>query len=134
MKTLLFLALFLFIWPFSSGGKTYQMSASSMVPAASGSVEAKTDHSNVNLDIKVSHLAKPANLVPPSTVYLVWVRPDGEAAIKQGALHVDDDLNGELKVVTTSKNFEVLITAEKSVTATAPMGPDVLRTHVKVEG
>jgi hypothetical protein len=134
MKSLLFLALFFFIWPFSSGGKTYHMSASNMVPAASGTVKAKTDHHNVNLDIKVSNLAKPANLVPAASVYLVWVRPQGEAAIKKGSIHIGDDLDGEVKVVTTSKNFEVMITAEKSVTATAPMGPDVLRTHVKLEG
>lgn len=134
MKSLLFLALCLLIWPFSSGGKTYHMSASSMVPAASGTVEAKTDHHNVKLDIKVSNLAKPANLAPAASVYLVWVRPNGEAAIKKGSIHIDNDLNGELKVVTTSKNFEVMITAEKSVTESAPMGPDVLRTHVTIQG
>jgi hypothetical protein len=133
MKSLFFLALFLFIWPFSSGGTTYHMSASSMVPAASGTVQAKTDHHNVNLDVKVSNLAKPANLVPPATVYLVWVRPEGESAIKQGAIHINDDLDGELKVVTTSRNFEVMITAENSVNATAPTGPDVLHTNVKIQ-
>lgn len=134
MKSLLTIALFLFIWPFSSGGKTYHMSASNMVPAASGTVNAKTDHKNVNLDIKVSHLAQPTSLVPADSVYIVWVRPAGEEAIKKGSIHVDGNLNGETKVETTSKNFEVLITAERSATVAVPLGPEVLHTHVTMQG
>lgn len=130
MKTLLFIALFLFVWPFSSGGKTFQMTASSIVPAASATVKAKTDHQNVILDIKVSHLAKPSKLSPPASAYIVWIHPSGETTIKQGSLHIDDNLKGELKAVTTSKNFEVLITAEHSLSVTAPTGPEVLRAHV----
>jgi len=121
------------VWPFSSG-KEYRMAGNSSVPAATGTVKVEKDKDNGNtkLDIKVDHLAKPSSLSPPATSYIVWVRPrDGEAT-KQGAIGVDNDLKGELKVVTTSKEFDVFITAEQSETVTAPSGAEILKTHVSV--
>src|SRR4051812_32950125 len=114
------------VWPFSSG-KEYRMAGNSSVPAATGTVKVEKDKDNGNtkLDIKVDHLAKPSSLSPPATSYIVWVRPrDGEAT-KQGAIGVDNDLKGELKVVTTSKEFDVFITAEQSETVTAPSGAEI---------
>jgi hypothetical protein len=131
MKTAVVLALLAFFWPFS-GGKTYHMSASSSVPAASGTVKVEQSHDNTKLDVKVTHLAKPSDLVPAATVYIVWVQPRGKAAIKKGSIYVDSDLNGEAKVVTTSKNFEVFITPEQSPTVTAPTQAEVMKTHVTV--
>ncbi|MFZ0639509.1 MAG: hypothetical protein WA020_16825 [Candidatus Acidiferrales bacterium] len=131
MKTLLAVALMLAIWPMSSG-KKYHMTADNSVPAASGIVDVQTDKSNGNmkLDIRVSNLAQPANLTPTENVYVVWIRPIGENAHKQGTLGVDGDLKGEVKVITTSKNFDVFITAEQSGSVTEPSGIEVLQTHV----
>lgn len=119
------------IWPMSSG-KKYHMTADNSVPAASGVVDVQTDKSNGNmkLDIKVANLAQPSNLTPTENVYVVWIRPSGENAHKQGTLGVDGDLKGELKVITTSKNFDVFITAEQSGSVTEPSGVEVLQTHV----
>ncbi|MGC1107615.1 MAG: anti-sigma factor [Candidatus Acidiferrales bacterium] len=131
MKGLLTVALMLAIWPMSSG-KKYHMTADSSVPAASGVVDVQTDKSNGNmkLDIKVANLAQPANLTPTENVYVVWIRPSGENAHKQGTLGVDGDLKGELKVITTSKNFDVFITAEQSGSVTEPSGIEILQAHV----
>ncbi|MGB6874710.1 MAG: anti-sigma factor [Candidatus Acidiferrales bacterium] len=131
MKSLLAVALMLAIWPMSSG-KKYHMTADNSVPAASGVVDVQTDKSNGNmkLDIKVANLAQPSNLTPTENVYVVWIRPSGENAHKQGTLGVDGDLKGELKVITTSKNFDVFITAEQSGSVTEPSGVEVLQTHV----
>lgn len=133
MKSISVLVLFLFIWPFSSG-KTYHMTASTSVPAASGTVHVQKGGANQNteLDVKVSNLARPSNLTPPADVYILWIRPSGEAAVKQGAIRVNNHLNGELKVVTTSKNCDVFITAERSPSVTEPLGPEVLHTHINV--
>jgi hypothetical protein len=121
------------VWPFSSG-KEYRMTGSSSVPAATGTVKVEKDKDNGNtkLDIKVDHLAKPTSLSPPAANYIVWVRPRDGEAVKQGAIGVDNDLKGELKVVTTSKEFDLFITAEQSESVTTPSGMEVLKTHVSV--
>lgn len=121
------------IWPFG-GGKDYRMTASSQVPAAIGTVKVtqNKDNRNTQVDIKVQHLAKPASLTPPAATYLVWIRPRGGDAVKQAAIGVGDDLNGELKTETVSKDFDLFITAEQGDLATSPSGPEVLRVHINV--
>lgn len=134
INSLLVLILAFGIWPLGSA-KEYHMTASRSVPAASGivKVEKDKDNRNTKLDLKVDHLANPSSLTPPAEVYLVWIRPtDGAPAVKQGALRVDKNLNGELKIVTVSKNFDVLVTAEQSESADQPSGFTVLSTHVSV--
>jgi hypothetical protein len=131
MKGFLIVVALLSIWPMSSE-KKYHMAADASVPAASGEIGVQADKSNGNMkvDIKVEHLAQPANLTPPENAYVVWIRPSGEEAQKQGALGIDKNLNGELKVITTSKNFDVFITAEQSGSVTVPSGVQILQAHV----
>src|SRR5690242_4120367 len=115
MTNLVVLAALLAIWPFGSG-KEYRMTPGAQVPAAAGKVKVTRDKNNGNtdFDIKVEHLAKPASLSPAAGAYIVWVRPRGGDPVKQAALGVDDDLNGELKATTVSKDFDLFITAEQS--------------------
>jgi hypothetical protein len=123
------------VWPFSSG-KDYHMTADPSVPAASGTVHAQRDKQNGNtkLDIKVRNLARPSTLTPPATTYIVWVRPNGGDAVKEGSLGVDNkDLNGELHVVTVSKDFDLFITPEQSSTVTMPSSTELLRTHISID-
>jgi hypothetical protein len=111
------------------------MTADPSVPAASGTVHAERDNQNGNtkLDIKVKHLARPSSLNPPATAYIVWVRPNGGDAVKQGSIGVDNNnLDGELHVVTVSKDFDVFITPEQSTTVTMPLSMEVLRAHVSI--
>src|SRR6185312_11234097 len=68
--------------------------------------------------------------VPAATNYLVWVRPNGGEAVKQGAIGVDKNLTGELKTETVSRDFDVFITAEQGENATVPSSVEVLRAHV----
>lgn len=131
MKSISVLALFLFVWPFSSA-KTYHMVANSSVPAASGIISAKkgSPNRNTELDIKVTNLAPPSKLTPPANVYVLWIRPIGGDATNAGAIRVNKNLDGELKTVTTAKSCDIFITAEQSATVTSPEGPKVLQTHV----
>lgn len=134
MNTLAVTVLLLGIWPWSST-KEYHMTASRSVPAATGLVKVQRDKDNGNtkLDIQVDHLANPSNLTPPANTYLVWVRPGADAsAVKQGAIRVNKDLKGELKVVTVSKEFDLFITAEQNENASTPSEDRVLETHVNV--
>jgi hypothetical protein len=134
MNSISVLVLFFFLWPFS-GTKTYHMTADRSVPAASGVVNVHRGGANRNteLDIKVSNLARPASLSSPGNVYILWLRPNGQAPANQGALRVNKNLDGELKVATTSTDCDVFITAEQSATATAPAGSQVLHTHITLE-
>lgn len=133
MKITIAMLALLAIWPFSSA-KEYHMTSGPGVPAATGMVKAEKakDNGNIKLDIKVDHLATPSSLTPSATNYLVWIRPNGGEAIKQGAIGVDKNLSGELKLETVSRDFDVFITAEQSENATFPSSVEVLSTHVSM--
>ena len=133
MKILIAMALFA-VWPFT-GAKEYQMTSAVGVPAATGVVKVQRDKDNGNmkLDIKVDHLARPASLTPSANNYIVWIRPNGGEAFKQGAIGVDKNLSGELKLETVSKDFDVFITAEQSDSVTFPSSVEVLRAHVSTK-
>lgn len=133
MNSLLVMALLLFVWPWSSA-KEYHMKASDSVPAATGTVKIQKGNGNGNtmMDIKVNHLANPQNLRPSENVYIVWISPPDAAAEKGGAIVVDKNLDGELKVVTVSKDFDVFITAEQSKSVTVPSSVKILEAHVSV--
>ncbi len=111
------------------------MTADPSVPAASGTVHAKRDKDNRNtkLEVKVDHLARPSSLSPPADTYIVWVRPNDGDAVKEGAIGVNGDLKGDLHIVTVSKDFEVFVTPEQSVSVTVPSGREILRAHVSME-
>jgi hypothetical protein len=112
--------------------KTYHMTAAKTVPAAAGQVNvAKEKNSNIRVDVKVKHLAKPGNLTPPANTYVVWLQQEGSQPQSQGELKVEDDLDGELKTTTPLKNFNVFITAETDSQTKTPSDQVVLRATVQ---
>jgi len=133
MTSFLVIAALLAIWPLGSG-KEFRMTAGTGVPAATGTVKVTRDKDNGNtaFKIKVEHLAKPANLSPPASTYLVWVASRNGTPTKVGAIGVGNDLKGEFSSVTLSKDFDLFITAEESDLASAPLGPQVLQVHINV--
>lgn len=128
------LAALLGVWPFTAS-KEYHMTSGIGVPAATGTVKAERskDNGNIKLDIKVDHLARPSSLTPSANDYLVWIRPNGGEAFKQGAIGVDKNLSGELKLETVSKDFDVFITAEQSNSVTSPSSVEVLSAHISMK-
>lgn len=131
--TFAIVALFL-IWPLLSA-KEYHMTSAVGVPGASGivKVQKNRDNGNTKVDIKVNHLARPSSLTPSANDYLVWIRPNSGEAFKQGAIGVDKNLSGELKLETVSKDFDVFITAEQSNSVTFPSSVEVLSAHVSTD-
>lgn len=122
------LALF---WPFGSGGKKIHMDSAQAVPAAHGTVQAKTtDNGNVQLDISVRALAQPSALSPAQSTYVVWVQPPGHNPVNEGALTVDGNLKGKMTTTTPYKDFKIFITGEKYAQIQQPEGPTVLSAHV----
>jgi len=113
------------------GGRKVHMTPATSVPAAAGVAELSKDRNgNVIVDLKVRHLARPENLTPPQSVYIVWLQPRGGQVIKQGQLRVNDNLEGEFKAPAPAQNFDIFVTAESGPTVTQPTGPEVLRQTV----
>lgn len=134
MKGTIAMLALLAIWPLTTT-KEFHMTAATSVPAATGTVKAQQakDNGNIKLDIKVDHLARPSSLTPAADDYLVWIRPNGGAAFKQGAIGVNKNLSGELKLETVSNDFDVFITAEQSDSVTYPSSVEVLSAHVSMK-
>jgi hypothetical protein len=120
------------IVPTSACGKKHvNLNPATSVPAATATAElTHDDNGNTLVDLKVKHLAKPENLSPPRSVYVVWIQPSGATPIKQGQLQVNSNLEGEFKTPTTYKSFEIFVTAEDSAMVNQPTGQEVLRQRV----
>jgi len=111
--------------------KEFQFNNNSSAPAAAGKVAVTNDQNgNRVLNVKVYHLADPAQLAPPKAGYVVWEQPKGMPAKNLGQLKVDHDLSGSLTATTADKNFDVFVTAEDNVHGDTPTGPEMLRTTV----
>jgi hypothetical protein len=116
-----------------SWGKTYTMQATSIVPGAIGTIEAKADKNggNTQVELKVEHLAKPALLSPPATSYVVWLQEQGSQPVNQGVLRVGDDQKTELKMTTAASKFSVFVTAEDDARPKSPSNRVILRSDVQ---
>ncbi|MDD2542560.1 MAG: hypothetical protein PHH28_16190 [Desulfuromonadaceae bacterium] len=105
--------------------------SSSVVPAASGITKVTTDaNNNSKVELKVQNLAPPQNLVPPKSVYVVWVETRDNQKFNLGQLKVDKNLNGELNGTTPFKEFRLIVTAEDFATVTQPSTSVILTTDV----
>ena len=115
------------------GTSEVRFARSWQVPAADGVVGISRDENgNAQLDIRVNHLAPPERIAPGATSYVVWVKPMlGDMNLQNlGALRVDQNLSGDLQVITSLRHFQLMITPEASVAAQRPSGPVVLEAEV----
>ncbi len=112
--------------------KTYHLTSTPMTPAASGDVDVHRDkNGNIQVDLKVEHLAKPSVLTPPASTYIVWFQQGDSRPESQGELRVNDDLKGELKTSTPYNTFDVFITAESDPQTKTPSDRVALKTSVQ---
>lgn len=118
------------------GGRKVHMTTSSTQPAAAGEATLKHDkNGNLTVDLKVKHLAKPQNLTPPKSTYVVWIQPkDSTSPQKLGELRVNDNLDGEFKSPVPVANFQIFVTGEDGPTVSQPVGQEVLRQTVGMGG
>lgn len=117
-----------------AAGRTIPLASTPGVPAAAGEVEAKrTDNRNTEVEVTVEHLAPPERVAKGATTYVVWARPLAGDAKPQnlGAMSVNADREGSLKTKTAHESFELLITPEKTPTATSPSNDAVLKATVR---
>ena len=103
------------------------------IPAAAGTVEAKTGpNGNVRLKVMVEHLAPPARLRPGATTYVVWAQLAAQGAVPQnlGALHVTNNLSGSLETLTAMPAFSIFLSPEDSPLVQSPTGEPLMLTPV----
>lgn len=98
------------------------------VPAAKGTIETEaTDNENTRLDVVVKHLAPAEEVQQGATTYVLWTQPHvGGIPTNQGALKIDENLNGRISTITPRENFRVFITAEPSATSNFPRGRSLM--------
>jgi len=116
----------------TSWAHKFHLTASQIVPGASGDLDANADkNGNTEVEMKILHLAKPSQLTPPATAYIVWFQQQGSDPANEGELKIGDKMRGEFKTSTPWKNFDVFITAESDPQVKSPSGQVVLRTTVQ---
>ena len=107
------------------------MKAAPTNPAAYGTVSVEHDRNgNIEMKIRVHHLAQPGAVDTATTTYVVWIQPKDRPADNVGVMRVDKNLNGEFKATTPHQKFDVFITAETTPRPDQPTGPEVLRASV----
>jgi hypothetical protein len=118
--------------PFANA-KKFPLVASPSVPSTGGHVETgKDDNGNTKVKVEVEHLAPPANLTPPKTVYVVWFQERGATSpTVQGQLRPDKKQRAKFESVTPMKTFDIVITAETEPQPTKPSEAEVLRASVQ---
>jgi hypothetical protein len=98
-------------------------------PSSQGEVAvSRTSEGNMDLNIKVEHMAPPNRLVPGASTYVAWGQPPGVQGTPQnlGALNLDSDRSGELKTTTGARNLKIMVTPEVSASAKAPTNKPVM--------
>lgn len=116
----------------AEASKKYPVTASSAVPAAKGEVSVDKDkNGNMQVNLRVEHLANPQNLTPTASVYIVWLQDKEERPENKGQMKMDKNLQGSFETVTSSKSFDLFVTGEKDPATKTPTGQEVLRTVVQ---
>ena len=111
------------------GGKV-AVNVSSLVPATQAELKTGKDgNDNPVVELKVKHLAPPQNLQPAKSVYVVWVETADGKVFNAGRLKLNDDLEGEIRVMTPYPRFRLVVTAEDDALASSPGSQRVIETN-----
>ncbi len=127
-------ALFVVCVLMGSCARKIRFDTSSVVPAAQGTVKMKKDNNgNHSIRIDIKHLADPARLQPPKSVYVVWIETSGKGAQNLGQLKTSsgmfsNTLKASMEAVSPFKPTRIFITAEDRANIEYPGSYVVLNT------
>lgn len=108
---------------------------SSVVPAAQGTVQVKSDgNKNYRIEIEVFNLAEPDRLQPPKKMYMVWMVTDQDITknigqIKTSSKTFSKNLKASFETVSSFKPMKIFITAEDDTNIQNPNYEIVLSTN-----
>ena len=101
--------------------KPQEMHSAAGIPAGEGTVRVSTaDNGNTKVALRVKHLAPPSKIAPDTTVYIVWIQPQGGDKQNVGALVLNKDLEGSLDTLTPHHRFLISVTPEPNSQAAQP--------------
>ncbi|WP_080240974.1 hypothetical protein [Spirosoma rigui] len=105
--------------------------ASTIVPAANGTVSVKTDkNKNYILDVTMQNLAPAKNLTPSRNTYLVWMETKDNSVKKLGQISPSGKaLRASLSATSIDKPDQVFVTAEDNADISFPSGDVILTTR-----
>lgn len=130
MKTINYLLLFAFLLSFSSCGSLVKFPVSSIAPAAEGTVKINTDkNNNYLIQLSINHLANPERLNPPKNHYVVWMDTQSGTTVNLGMLSSNKKNKASFKTVSSSKPYQIFITAEDNGDFNAPGNQEIFRTE-----
>lgn len=110
---------------------------SSIVPAATGSVQVKQDkNKNYIISVETLNLAEPQKLDPARESYLVWMESTGNPVRKLGQISTSSGtfskaLKGGVNATATVEPSRIFITAENDISIAYPEGKVILTTGRK---
>ena len=129
MKTINHVILFVFLLLLGSCTSISKFSISPITPAAEGTVKITHDkNKNFLIDVNVKYLADATRLTPPSNVYVVWMANDRGISINLGMLVSNSKNNASLRAVTSSKPFQIFVTAENVGDTDSPGNQEIFHT------
>lgn len=109
----------------------FHLNPTPAVPSANGDVNIDRDgNGNTRVELHVDHLARPADLTPAMSTYVVWFQVPGMPPENEGELKVGGDLKASLRTVTPDRNFDIIITAEQNPQTRSMTGPEVMRATI----
>ena len=121
-----------FVFSMSSCASKTHFLTSTVVPAAQGTVEVKTDRNkNYVIEIDITNLSPSTRLSPPSNAYVVWLIAADNSAQNLGQLNSSDrfmskSLDAEFKTVTGILPVKIMITAENDPQVQYPSFSEVI--------
>lgn len=134
MRSIAFLASAFTLFILSACSPKINFMASSVVPAAKGTVKIKTNsNNNYAISISILHLADPERLQPPRKTYVAWIETEQNNTKNIGQFQSDNGmfsqtLKASLNTVSAFKPTKVFVTAEDDAAISYPTGQTVLTT------
>ena len=122
------------MFSFASCTKKIAFLTSSVVPAARGYVEVKTDkNKNYGINIQLLDLAEVKRLQPSKQTYVVWMVTDENVTknigqIKSSTGMMSKQLKASFETVSPNKPVKIFVTAEDDAITTYPSNQVVLST------
>lgn len=105
------------------------LGSSREIPAAEGeALIHPTRNGNIEIKLRVRHLAPPGRITPGAEVFVVWARglEPGAEAQNLGAVKVDKNLNAKFTTVTAKASFDLFLTCEQAQTVLYPSRLELL--------
>lgn len=131
ISRILFIALMCLGAVACGGPQEFVVTGTSRAAGADGLITVEDIEGNRLVTVEMENLPPPDRISEGSTVYLVWLQPQGQAPTMAGTLEFDADARtGRLRATTPQSRFEVLVTAERNATVAAPSDIVVARQRV----